>query len=132
MVEVSFPALPCFPCPHQSACCAHGATLAESEAAAITARYGSDRIYLTRWREWRTRVRGGRCTFLVGNSCELHAEPYYPLVCRGFPWTDSETGGPYEFDRTICPEFELRPELVTIHPFLGRHGGRKGKANSVV
>jgi hypothetical protein len=123
---VTFPALPCFPCPHHSACCAHGTTLSEEEAAAVTTRYGDDRIYQTRWGEWRTRVKGGRCAFLVDHSCELHDQPFYPLVCRGFPWTDSETGGPYEFDRTICPEFERRPELVTINPFEGRNGGRKG------
>jgi hypothetical protein len=35
-------------------------------------------------------------------------------VCRGFPWTDAETGGPYEYDRTICPEFVTRPELVQL------------------
>jgi hypothetical protein len=123
---MTFPALPCFPCPHHSACCAHGSTLAEDEAEAIMARHGIDRIYLTRWGEWRTRVTGGRCAFLVDNACELHDESFYPLVCQGFPWTDSETGGPYEFDRTICPEFERRPELVEINPYLGRNGGRKG------
>ncbi len=122
---MAFPSLPCFPCPHDSACCAHGTTLADHEAAAVRARYGDDRIYLTRWGEWRTRVKGGRCAFLVENSCQLHDEPFYPLVCRGFPWTDSETGGPYEFDRTICPEFALRPSLVSINPFLGRNGSRK-------
>jgi hypothetical protein len=35
-------------------------------------------------------------------------------VCRGFPWIDAETGGPYEYDRTICPEFVLKPELVQM------------------
>jgi hypothetical protein len=35
-------------------------------------------------------------------------------VCRGFPWIDAETGGPYEYDRTICPEFLNRPELVQL------------------
>lgn len=128
---MSYPALPCFPCPHDSACCAYGTTLSDAEAVAIRARHGEERIYQTRWGEWRTRVRGGRCAFLVNNSCELHDQPYYPLVCRGFPWTDSETGGPYEFDRTICPEFEHRPELVAIHPFRGRSGGQKGQADRV-
>ena len=66
---MSFPALPCFPCPHTSACCAFGTTLAEHEAHAIRARFGDERIYLTRWGEWRTRVRGGRCAFLVNNGC---------------------------------------------------------------
>jgi hypothetical protein len=126
---VTFPVLPCYPCPHTSACCAFGTTLAEGEAAAIRAQFGEERIYETRWGEWRTRVRGGRCAFLVENACELHAEPFYPLVCRGFPWTDSETGGPYEFDRTICPEFAQRPELIAIHPYRGRRGGWKGQVN---
>ena len=67
--------------------------------------------YRTRWGEWRTRVRGGRCVFLRGNACAIHTEPFYPAVCRGFPWIDAETGGPYEYDRTICPEFLHRPEL---------------------
>jgi hypothetical protein len=52
--------------------------------------------------------------FLRENVCSIHSEPYYPAVCRGFPWTDAETGGPYEYDRTICPEFVMRPELVQI------------------
>jgi len=43
-------------------------------------------------------------------------------VCRGFPWTDAETGGPYEYDRTICPEFVLRPELVQIYTARGVSG----------
>jgi hypothetical protein len=128
---VTFPPLPCYPCPHDSACCAYGTTLSDAEAAAIRARHGEDRIYQARWGEWRTRVRGGRCAFLVKNGCELHDQPFYPLVCRGFPWTDSETGGPYEFDRTICPEFVRRPELVAIHPFRGRSSGQKGTATGV-
>ena len=109
-----FPPLPCFPCPHQSACCAYGVTLSEEEASAIAARHGADRIYRARWGEWRTRVRNRRCVFLVDNACTLHAQPEYPAVCRGFPWIDVETGGPYEFDQTICPEFVQRPELVQI------------------
>ncbi len=122
---VTFPSLPCFPCPHRATCCAYGTTLTDEEAAAIERRHGGDRIYRTRWGEWRTRVRNGRCTFFVGGGCELHDQPHYPLVCRGFPWTDAETGGPYEFDRTICGEFIDRPELIEIHPFRGRNGGRK-------
>jgi hypothetical protein len=110
-----FPALPCFPCPHASACCAYGVTLSEDEAAAITAAHGSAVVYRTRWGEWRTRVKRGRCVFLRDNVCTIHSRSYYPAVCRGFPWTDAETGGPYEYDRTICPEFVVRPQLVSIH-----------------
>jgi hypothetical protein len=109
-----FPALPCFPCPHRSACCAYGVTLSEDEAAAIARAQGGATIYRTRWGEWRTRVRGGRCVFFRENTCAIHGEPYYPAVCKHFPWTDPETGGPYQFDRTICPEFVLRPDLVRI------------------
>ncbi len=109
-----FPALPCFPCPHHSACCAHGVTLSDDEAAAVSAAHGSQYLYQTRWGEWRTRVRQGRCVFLENNVCRIHAESYYPAVCKGFPWTDAETGGPYEFDQTICPEFVRQPDLVQI------------------
>lgn len=53
--------------------------------------------------EWRTSVVDGRCVFLVDNRCTIHDKPYYPRVCRGFPWKDA-TGGPYLYDQTICPE----------------------------
>ena len=109
-----FPELPCFPCPHQSACCAYGVTLSDEEAAGLSQRYGSDKVYRTRWGEWRTRIRKGRCVFLVENVCTIHADKQYPAVCRGFPWTDAETGGPYQFDQTICPEFAVRTELVQL------------------
>ena len=109
-----FPSLPCYPCPHQSACCAFGTTVTEEEAAGLSSRHGEDTVYRTRWGEWRTRVRKGRCVFLVQNVCTIHDDPHYPAVCRGFPWTDAETGGAYEFDQTICPEFNTKPELVTI------------------
>ena len=109
-----FPALPCFPCPHGSACCAYGVTVSEEEAAGLRARHGEDKVYRTRWGEWRTRVRNRRCIFLVDNVCVVHDDPQYPAVCRSFPWLDAETGGPYEFDQTICPEFVSHPEYVQI------------------
>ena len=109
-----FPALPCYPCPHDSACCAYGATVSEQEVEAIVRAQGEDKVYRTRWGEWRTRVKNGRCVFMENGGCSIHAQPYYPAVCRGFPWTDAETGGAYEFDQTICPEFLLRPELVQL------------------
>jgi hypothetical protein len=108
------PALPCWPCPYASACCGWGSTLSDEEAAAIAEAHGPATIYRTRWGEWRTRVRKGRCVFHRDNGCVIHAESYYPAVCRGFPWTDAETGGPYEYDQTICPEFLQRPELVQL------------------
>ncbi|MFN0181775.1 MAG: YkgJ family cysteine cluster protein [Gemmatimonadales bacterium] len=111
-----FPALPCFPCPHRAACCAYGATVSEAEAAAILRDFGDGPVYRTRWGELRTRVKKGRCVFFTGEGCAIHDRSYYPAVCQGFPWVDAETGGPYEYDRTICPEFVLRPELVQIFP----------------
>ncbi|HET9151670.1 MAG TPA: hypothetical protein VFN83_08135 [Gemmatimonadales bacterium] len=110
----ALPSLPCYPCPHQSNCCSWGTTVTDDEAAAILAEFGGDYVYQTRWGEWRTRVRGGRCAFMQGNTCIIHDRDYYPEVCRCFPWRDAETGGPYEFDQTICPEFILRPELIQI------------------
>jgi hypothetical protein len=113
-MSAEFPKLPCWPCPHASACCAYGSTLSDEEAELIAAHHGREFIYRTRWGEWRTRVKQGRCVFLQDNSCSIHAKPYYPTVCRGFPWTDAETGGPYEYDQTICPEFTRQPGLVQL------------------
>jgi Fe-S-cluster containining protein len=117
MQSASLPQLPCYPCPHASACCAYGATLSDAEVEAIRAVHGEGKMYRTRWGEWRTRVVKGRCAFLRDNACSIYDQPYYPAVCRGFPFVDSETGGPYEYEREICPEFERRPELLQINPF---------------
>jgi len=116
MASPPLPSLPCYPCPHASACCAYGATLSDDEASAIAAVHGDGKAYRTRWGEWRTRVVRGRCVFLRDNACSIYDQPYYPAVCRGFPFVDAETGGPYEYEREICPEFELRPELLQINP----------------
>jgi hypothetical protein len=113
-MDSDFPQLPCFPCPHHSACCAFGTTVTAAEAAGLSTEYGEDKVYRTRWGEWRTRVRGGRCVFLVENACTIHQDPHFPAVCHAFPWIDAETGGAYQFDQAICPEFVTRPELVTI------------------
>lgn len=117
MQHSPLPPLPCYPCPHGSACCAYGATLSEAEVVVIRAAHGEGKVYRTRWGEWRTRVVKGRCAFLVDNACSIYGQAYYPAVCRGFPFIDAETGGPYEYDREICPEFVRRPELFQINPF---------------
>ena len=116
-VHQPLPSLPCYPCPHNSACCGWGVTLSEREAAAISAAHGADKVYRTRGGEWRTRVKNRRCVLLVANACTIYDKPYYPVVCGGFPFVDADTGGPYEFDRTICPEFERRPELQLVNPY---------------
>jgi hypothetical protein len=111
---MTVPSLPCYPCPHNASCCAYGTTLTDEEAADIEANHGPGLAYLTRWGEWRTRVKNKRCVMLRDGGCTIHDKPYYPATCRGFPWTDSATGGAYEFDLDICGEFERRPELVEI------------------
>ena len=107
-------ALPCYPCPHLSSCCAYGVTLSDDEAAEIARAHGDGVVYRTRWGEWRTQVRGRRCLFLCPPIRTIPAESHSPAACRGFPWTDAETGGPYEYDRSICPEFITRPDLVQL------------------
>lgn len=114
VAEPAYPPLPCFPCPHASNCCSWGVTLSDEEAQALGERYGHQLLYKSRWGEWRTRVRQGKCVFLVNNACSIHADPHYPAVCRGFPFTDAETGGPYRYDQTICPEFEQRDDLKEV------------------
>lgn len=54
---------------------------------------------------WRTSVVNDKCFFLRDGLCSIHGQPYYPRTCRGFPYTDGETGGPYLYDQTICPDF---------------------------
>jgi hypothetical protein len=120
----TLPSLPCFPCPHEASCCAYGTTLSDAEAAALQADHGHAVAYQTRWGEWRTRVKNKRCVLLRDGGCTIHGKPYYPAVCRGFPWTDSETGGGYEFDVTICGQFGVKPELVAIQRAIPRGGAR--------
>lgn len=112
--DLELPTLPCYPCPHNASCCAYGTTLSEEEAAAIEASEGPGLVYETRWGEWRTRVRNKRCALYRDGGCSIHDRPYYPAVCRGFPWIDVETGGRYEYDVDICGAFQERPELVQI------------------
>ncbi|MCE9584189.1 MAG: YkgJ family cysteine cluster protein [Planctomycetes bacterium] len=96
--------LPCYPCPHKSACCAYGTSLTPGEAKRLLRSHGEGAVYLTHWNEWRTRRRGGKCVFLVDNACSLHDSPDYPAVCRGFPVTDGSGKKPYGPYADICPE----------------------------
>ena len=110
---MTFPPLPCYPCPHQASCCAYGTTVSDEEAAAIEAERGPGLVYRTRWGEWRTRVRNRRCVLFQHGGCTIYDKPYYPTQCRGFPWTDGD-GERYVYDVTICGEFQQRLELVQI------------------
>lgn len=95
--------LPCWPCPHGSACCRFGTTVSEREAVGLVSRYGAHTILRKEDGELRTSLQDGRCIFSVANACVIHDDPDYPAVCIHFPWSDAETGGPYEGDLTICP-----------------------------
>jgi hypothetical protein len=101
------PRLPCYPCPHDSSCCAYGTTVSPQEAKSLRKRFPKDMIYRTRWGEWRTRIRNRRCVFLVENACTLHGDPAYPATCRGFPWTLADGVTPYPFHQDICGEIRL-------------------------
>ncbi len=99
--------LPCFPCPHNSRCGSRGTALFDDEAGTIRRLFGDDAlVWSVEDGDWRTSAPNGKCYFLGDNRCKVHEEPYYPRVCRGFPWTDAITGGDYPWDRTICPEFK--------------------------
>lgn len=110
----SLPSLPCFPCPYNASCCAYGTSLTEEEAAAIERDHGPGLVYETRWGEWRTRVRNKRCVLFRDGGCIIHDQPYYPEICRGFPWLDAY-GGRYQYEVTICGAFEAHPDLVELH-----------------
>ena len=116
----TLPSLPCYPCPHSASCCAYGTSLLDDEAAIIEENHGPGLVYKTQWGEWRTRVQKKRCVLLRDGGCTIHDKSYYPRTCRDFPWIDSETGGRYEYDVTICGAFEAHPELVAIQRAIPR------------
>jgi len=99
------PSLPCFPCPHQSACCSWGVSLTDAEAVDLRRLYGDSAIVRDdEENEWRTSAPGDAgCVFLKDNQCALHDRPEYPRMCRGFPHSDG-AGGDYLWDKSICPE----------------------------
>src|SRR5258706_9953110 len=86
--------LPCFPCPHAPNCCSWGTALEADEAAAIREQYGDAAL---RWsdeeQQWRTAIVNGRCIFR-DRGCMIHDKPFYPRICRGFPWRYGDTDEP--------------------------------------
>ena len=106
--------LPCYPCPHNASCCAYGTQLTETEAETLTREHGAGVVYRTHWGEWRTRVRAKRCVLYRDGGCSIHSTSYYPAMCRSFPFTDPNTGGPYEYDTDICGTLAEQPELIHL------------------
>jgi len=97
--------LPCHPCPHSAVCCGYGTALTLHEALSITAEFGdAATVWDAVLEEHRTRVVDGYCSMRAPDgACRIYAKPYYPAVCRLFPWEDVD-GGPYKYDLSICPE----------------------------
>lgn len=91
--------------------------MTDDEAAAIERAHGPGLVYRLRSGERRTRVRNKRCVMFRDGGCTIHDKPYYPAVCRGFPWLDAD-GWRYEYDVSICGELERRPELVELQRAL--------------
>lgn len=99
------------PCVHDSACCSWGATLQKHEVDAIRTRFPDhQKLVVEKYGEMRTRVRNGVCVFKKTNRCVIHDEPFYPIVCRLFPW-ESSTGGPYSDDPD---EYEICPDVAAV------------------
>ena len=113
--------LPCYPCPHRSACCSRGVSVTYQEAAAIITEFGAD--YLV-WdieeQGYRTRVEGQKCIFHKGGGCTIHDRTAYPKLCHNYPWFGME-GQVYEFEVDICPEMLARPELSAFLDDTGKH-----------
>lgn len=104
--KLSLKTLPCDPCPHKGACCSWGTSVSFMEKANIQLHHGEDSVVWSEdEQEWRTAVVNGRCFFWKSDgTCKIHGEPYYPRVCRLFPYEDEDDGGPYKYDLGICPE----------------------------
>jgi Fe-S-cluster containining protein len=98
--------LPCFPCPHKSACCRWGTYLSQDEATALMDVWGPDYVYFHEDDgEWRTQVKDGRCMFMADGGCSIHKHKHYPRVCRIFPRRDGRDESlPEAHDAAICPE----------------------------
>ena len=138
-MKISLPVLlPCYPCPHESSCCAQGTTLTPEEAHVLREEFGPDAVvyldqeelvargwftgltpeeieaYLGEARGiWATTVQdGGKCWFLLGNACAIHKHPSYPVTCRKFPWEDPHLPElPAAWDADLCPEMGVTPRL---------------------
>lgn len=128
--------LPCYPCPHGSACCRYGAELSSAESLALRVRFGDEAVAADPDRpgEYRTSVVAGGCFFLAANSCRLHATDLFPAICEGFPHRLGRSAEPYPYDRTICPELSQpgvapmeKPLTLTAQVAVGTPEEEKAK-----
>lgn len=111
--------LPCYPCPHGSACCRYGAELDSDESLALRVQFGDEAVINDPDRpgEYRTSVVAGGCFFLAANSCRLHDTDHFPAICEGFPHRLGRSAEPYPYDRSICPELS-QPGVATSEKSL--------------
>ena len=109
-----FPKLPCFPCPHHSACCTYGSTVSPAEAKAIIADLGEGKVYKNRYTikevspteytfkwemsedgtKWET-LAEGKESFTVTRNVALEFTGTDPLGLNPPGWGDGELGGNY-------------------------------------
>lgn len=99
------PVLPCYPCPHKGSCCSWGTSVSDQEKELIQAQHGSNSVvWSDEEQEWRTALVNGKCIFWEATgTCQIHSAPYYPKVCKLFPY-EADDGGPYKYELGICPE----------------------------
>lgn len=109
--------LPCDPCPHGAPCCSRGTELTREEARAIARTLGRSDVVevlspeesLARFHHpventtYATTVVNGRCVFW-NRGCSLYHTELYPVMCRGFPWTDGLSDITPATDANLCPE----------------------------
>lgn len=97
--------LVCFPCPNNSMCCQHGVDIYPDEEVQIILNHGAEAVVSGPNGMARTAVVDGTCIFMKENRCKIHAESYYPKVCKSFPFKDSESDEPYKGE-VDCPSWK--------------------------
>ena len=98
------PGVTCYPCPYDASCCARR-TVSDREAAAIELNPAWIGVSNAVGRVADTSEEQTLRSTATG--CTIHNKPYYPTVCRRFPWS-TQTGGGTSYDVTICGGFVAR------------------------
>ena len=121
--------LPCNDCPYGGVCCTYGVTISPREQRAIVARFGADAVYMNEDGDWRTAVRDNHCIFQAADGrCTIHAEAFYPVQCRAYPWHPAELRGdefvamdvaypqPYECPAMVLAALDAQFRRLQQHP----------------
>jgi Fe-S-cluster containining protein len=86
-----------------------GTYLSVEEGQALQAEFGLKSIFFdTDRNEYRTQTWNGRCVFFEDGGCKIHSHPFYPHVCKKFPWKDGRDSSlPNAYDAELCPEVKI-------------------------